>query len=265
VSGPEHGAILVDGAAAARFTQADIDNGRVQYVEGGDNANFDGFTFQLFGPLGNHTQTEPFRIAILDHTGPTIATNNNFTLAAGDHGPINSLFLDTVALGSTPDQMTYTLLIPPMHGLMLNDGAPATSFSQADIDNGRVVYAENGDGARSDSFIFQVADAAGDYTAAQTFSISIQGASSDLIWPSTALGSSSDILASGTYRQAADQSFTFDDVSDPPAGTGNGFAPTVFDVADASGSTDQSSGTSTADFSTYWLVNQPSWFGDNQG
>ena len=181
MSGPEHGAILVDGAAAARFTQADIDNGGVQYVENGDNANFDGFTFQLFGPAGNHTQTEPFRIAILDHTGPTVATNNDFTLAAGSHGPINSLFLDTVALGDATDQIIYQVTAVPEHGALLVGGVAFPLFTQAQIDEGLVGYINNGDGATSDSFSFVAWDADAEWAAGR-FNIALQ--------PSSATGSS---------------------------------------------------------------------------
>jgi hypothetical protein len=259
---PAHGTILDNGVAATSFTQADIDNGLVRYVENGDIASGDSFTFQLSDLAGNHTETEPFRIAILDHSGPVVATNNTLSVPVGGNAGLNPFLLDTVALDNTPDQMTYTLLIPPGHGLVLNGGAPATSFTQADIDNGRIGYVENGDAVRSDSFIFQVSDAAGNHTVPQRFTIEVQGVSSDLVLSSD--GSGTDVLASGTERQPADPKFTFDDVSAPVADASNGAAPAILDLVDATGS-GQGSDTSTSDATTYWVLMQPSSFGDCQG
>ena len=172
---PTHGTILVNGSAATSFTQADIDNGLVQYRENGDAASNDSFMFQVTDPAGNRVGPEPFKIAILNTAAPVI--DANATLLASLAGTV--IWTDalcTVALGNTPAQMTYTLLTPPTHGALLVSGAPAISFTQADIDNRIVGYLAKGDAATSDSFTFQVSDAAGDHTAVTTFNIAIQSA-----------------------------------------------------------------------------------------
>ena len=125
------------------------------------------------------------------------------------------------------------------------------------------MYAENGDAVRSDSFIFQVSDAAGDHTAAQLFSIAIQGAPSDLIWPSD--GSGTDLLASG--GPAADQTFTFDDVSALIGGAADAAPPSASDAIDPIGSAALDSELSSSDFTAYWDLLHPtsSSSGDCQG
>jgi hypothetical protein len=263
VTAPSHGTLLLNGAAATSFTQADIDAGHVAYQENGDLAKNDSFTFTVSDPAGNQIGPEPFRIAILDHTGQVVATSDTLSVSVGGDAGFNPFLLDTVALGSTPEQMTYTLLIPPGHGLILNDGAPATSFTQADIDNGRIGYVENGDVVRSDSFIFQVSDAAGNHTVPQRFTIDVQGVSSDLVLSTDGSGNN-NALASGTEGQLADPKFTFDDVSALVADASNWAAPSILDLVDATGS-GQGPDTSTSDATTYWVLMNASSSGDCQG
>jgi aspartate 1-decarboxylase len=235
---PAHGSIFDNGAAATSFTQADIDNGLVRYVENGDVARSDSFTFQVSDPSGNHTPTEAFNIAILDKNGSVVTGGGRLSVSVGAAVPILNPALDTVSLGNTPDQITYTLLLPPAHGTILDNGAAATSFSQADIDSHLVQYWQNGSPASGDGFIFQVSDAAGDRSAPQPFAIEIQG---------------------------APQSFTFDDVSTPAAGTADLAAPNPLDVVDPTGGGAPSADTSTSEATTYWVLTHPTSFGDGQG
>jgi hypothetical protein len=175
VSGPQHGAILDNGVPVTSFTQADIDSGRVQYVNSGDGANSDGFTFQLFGPFGNHTPTEPFTIAILNQMGPAVEGGGRVSVPDGGGAPILNFALDTVALGNTPDQVIYQLTAAPEHGEVLIGGVQFNYFTQAQIDDGLVQYANDGDGASSDSFSFVAWDSDAEWTAG-TFNILMQPA-----------------------------------------------------------------------------------------
>ncbi len=171
VSTPLHGVLLVDGAAANSFTQADVDNGRVQYRNSGDGAASDQFSFTVSDPSG-HQITEGFDIAVVDNTAPVVTGNYLLSVAAGDGAKLID-HLSTVALGDTPADMTYTVTSAPQHGVLLDNGVVVTSFTQADIDNGYVEYRENGDSATNDAFTFTVTDAAGQRTAPQTFNIAI--------------------------------------------------------------------------------------------
>src|SRR5439155_1061554 len=89
------------------------------------------------------------------------------------HGFLWSFDIDnTTGAYGNPADITYTVTAPA-HGTLFDNGVAATSFTQADIDNGLVQYRENGDAATGDGFIFTVFDAAGDHTAMQTFNIAI--------------------------------------------------------------------------------------------
>jgi hypothetical protein len=188
---PAHGTILDNGVAAMSFTQADIDNGLVQYAENGDSATSDTFTFQVSDPAGNHTPTDPFNIAILNQAGPVVAADNTLAAPLGGSAGLNHFMLDSVALGNTPDQMIYQLMAAPEHGALLVSGVAFPLFTQSDIDNSRVQYVNNGDGATSDSFSFVAWDANAEWTGG-SFNIAIQpnGATGNSAAPQTAAGGS---------------------------------------------------------------------------
>jgi hypothetical protein len=186
---PTHGTLLLDGVAASSFTQSDIDAGHVQYSQTGDAARngvavngvavngvaatSDGFTFTVSDAAGNTIGPEPFAIAIVDTTDPVAAGTDSGTCPAGGDLVIWKDALCTVALGDDPADMVYSIVRAPAHGALVIDGQPASSFTQADIDDRRLDYIQRG-GADSDSFSFVVTDASGKQTASQSFHILIQ-------------------------------------------------------------------------------------------
>jgi hypothetical protein len=168
---PLHGTLLRDGIATSTFTQDDIDAGLVQYRQDGDVSTADGFMFTVFDKAGNWIGPEPFTIAILDTTDPVVFENNAATVSADGGLLIWKDALSTVALGSDPAEMVYTVLATPAHGALVINGQPVSSFMQADIDNGLLSYVQPGGGAESDGFSFVVTDETGKQTAPQTFHI----------------------------------------------------------------------------------------------
>lgn len=78
--------------------------------------------------------------------------------------------------GAIPEQLTFTLAREPQHGeLTLNGGrlSAAQTFSQADIDAGRLRYAHDGGETTSDGFDFSVGDGLGHTLPAGTFAITV--------------------------------------------------------------------------------------------
>jgi hypothetical protein len=77
---------------------------------------------------------------------------------------------------NTPAQLIYTVTVIPMHGhleLTTAPGVAITSFTQAAINAGRLVYVNNGANSSSDSFTFTVSDGAGGTIGATTFNITV--------------------------------------------------------------------------------------------
>ena len=96
------------------------------------------------------------------NVGPTLAANLPLDVTEGTSGSITSSLLAATDPDDTPADLTYTVSAGPDQGQLEFSDAPGvaiTQFTQADIDNGRVVYVHNGsEPPPTDSFDFSLAD-----------------------------------------------------------------------------------------------------------
>lgn len=106
---------------------------------------------------------------------PKVQNDNPITVGSGGSVVISKAYLATYSPTNTftDTDLTNTVSSSPSSGVLLRNGAPASSFTQADIDSGLVVYHQNGGSALSDSFGFVVTDPVGDQTASESFEIKI--------------------------------------------------------------------------------------------
>ena len=110
------------------------------------------------------------------NSAPSLATNAGSTVFQGFSDPITSGVLRVTDADNTPAQLIYTVTTAPVDGrleLTTAPGVAITSFTQADIDAGRLVYVNNGANSTSDSFTFTVSDGAGGSIGATTFNITV--------------------------------------------------------------------------------------------
>ena len=110
------------------------------------------------------------------NSAPSLATNAGSTVFQGFSDPITSGVLQVTDADNTPAQLIYTVTTAPVDGrleLTTAPGVAITSFTQADIDAGRLVYVNNGANSTSDSFTFTVSDGAGGSIGATTFNITV--------------------------------------------------------------------------------------------
>ncbi|EMI57701.1 LamG-like jellyroll fold domain-containing protein, partial [Rhodopirellula sallentina] len=100
-----------------------------------------------------------------------ISTNNGATFNEGSAGnTITSSMLETTDVDNTAGELTYTVTANPGHGQLKLDGLVTTSFTQSEIDAGRITYDHDDSENLADSFSFSVDDGAG---SASTGSFSI--------------------------------------------------------------------------------------------
>src|SRR3981081_3781006 len=92
-----------------------------------------------------------------DATPDTLSVEDDLLSVSIGHAIPLSGHLAAVDSNSS-DQLIYQLVAPPKHGTLLVYGAPASLFTQAQIDDGSVQDVASGDGAGSDSFTFTVFD-----------------------------------------------------------------------------------------------------------
>jgi len=112
------------------------------------------------------TRSIPINIAAVND-GPVLLTLGQAVVAEGGNGPISNTLLRTTDVDNTAGQIVYTLLDAPDSGtLRLSSGLGFTpialngTFTQADIDAGRLNYLHNGAETTSDNFVFGVSDGA---------------------------------------------------------------------------------------------------------
>lgn len=95
---------------------------------------------------------------------PVITVNNVLQPAAGTNTPINVNFLKAEDSNNSAEQLLFTLITVPQNGLLKNNNVSlqvGSQFTQADIDNGLLVYFDYGLNAGSDAFRFVVSDGEG--------------------------------------------------------------------------------------------------------
>jgi uncharacterized delta-60 repeat protein len=116
---------------------------------------------------------------------PVQAINTGAMLAQGGTVTIDSTELRYDDPEQPPSSVTYTVTTAPVNGqleLTTNAGVAITSFTQAQIDAGQVVYVHDGSATTSDTFTFDVSDGVGGTLSAQTFALSIVADSGQSLW-----------------------------------------------------------------------------------
>ena len=175
---PTHG-LLKKGATTlavnGTFTQADLDAGAISYVHDGSESTNDQFTFTVTDGIAS-LPSATFALTITPvNDAPTAGANLGLTLAEGATAVINGGLLKTNDVDNSSVQLVYTVTNLPTHGtLSLQGTALATNgtFTQADLDAGRVTYAHDSSENFSDNFKFTVSD--GEFTlSSATFALTI--------------------------------------------------------------------------------------------
>ncbi|MBW4468975.1 MAG: pre-peptidase C-terminal domain-containing protein [Stenomitos rutilans HA7619-LM2] len=173
---PGNGNLLLNGtaiAAGSTFTQADISTGtRLSYSHNGTETTSDSFTFTVTDGAGGTVPLSPqtFSLAITPvNDAPVLVSNFGLTVTEGASPIITSALLLTSDAELTgpaispqlPDQIIYTVGTLPINGTIFvgtNALAVNGTFTQADVNNNRILYNHNGSKTNSDSFVFRVSD-----------------------------------------------------------------------------------------------------------
>ena len=142
-------------------------------------ANFNGaasFTYQVQDGDGDVSSALVTINVAPQNDAPVLAANTGATVVQGLSDPITVSELQVTDADNSPAQLTYTVTTAPLNGrleLTTAPGVAITSFTQADINAGRLVFVHNGAVSTSDSFIFTVSDGAGGTIGATTFTFTV--------------------------------------------------------------------------------------------
>jgi hypothetical protein len=178
-SSPAHGRLELTtnaGVSITSFTQADLAAGLVRYVNDGSENTSDSFTFTLSD--GTTTLSgNTFNIAVTPvDDAPVLAANTGASVSVfGGSTIITSTQLQATDVDTSTSNIVFNVTTSPTKGyleLTTNPGVAITSFTQADIDAGRVRYVRTTFNFTPDSFSFAVTDGTTTLSAA-TFNITV--------------------------------------------------------------------------------------------
>ncbi len=186
-TGPVDGTLFLDAlelSAGDQFTQADIDAGLVSYTHNGAENPTDSFNFALSNPDDTAGESDTFVIAINPINDVPELIDQGLTPPEGTLVPITPFDLDIFDPDNTPDEIVYTLQSLPGHASIHLNGIPlevGDTWTQADIDQGRLFYCHNGSEYFTDSFIVDITDGAGGMLPGQVIDVNVTPINDGLI------------------------------------------------------------------------------------
>ncbi|MDX2248792.1 MAG: M12 family metallo-peptidase [Bacteroidia bacterium] len=133
-----------------------------------DNENFDGGTLNSWS-LELCEASDNIR-------KPSLIKNNLLSLLQWKHETITTQLLEATDSVSGPDDLTFTLMTLPENGFVQLDSISLPlggTFTQQDINSGKVRYQHNGTTTTSDNFVFTITNADGGWLGSPVFSVVI--------------------------------------------------------------------------------------------
>ncbi|XP_047442063.1 FRAS1-related extracellular matrix protein 1b [Mugil cephalus] len=155
-------------SAGQNFTQDDVDMNRLWYRHSASTnaANgfkgHDSFRFTL-SDLDNQSPTQSFFVSVHAlQKGDVVLQSRPVRLSEGQRVVLSTDILQASDSGSRPEDLVYTVTVPPRHGIVhavRRPGVPLSSFTQLDLAAQRVCYThDNSHQDQDDSFSFVVSN-----------------------------------------------------------------------------------------------------------
>ena len=178
VTGTSHGSVLKSGAAAASFTQADVDASLVSFSH--DGSELDGsFTVSLTdGTAAPQGATVTAAVSPHVNDAPVLGGDDAITIANGGAVVVTTADLTASDPDNTPAELVYTVT-GVTHGVVRRSGAATGSFTQADLAANLVSFQHDGSGAAG-GFAVSLSDGGAPQTATVTATVSSGLAPTDI-------------------------------------------------------------------------------------
>jgi len=149
VIGPLHGSLVLNS------------DGTFTYRHNGSENSSDRFTYGVISSDGMTAAAEVLINIGAVNDAPEIITNRGASIAAGDTTIIDSGVLSATDPDNGTSDIRYTLTSQPTHGQLESIDAPGVaiaSFTQAEVNTGKIVYVHDGSFTTSDQFRFRMSD-----------------------------------------------------------------------------------------------------------
>ncbi|XP_054145647.1 chondroitin sulfate proteoglycan 4-like [Melozone crissalis] len=167
LSFPKYGRIYVNNVLKDSFTQLDLIKGRVTYRHDDSNNLIDTFNFTVHAGDVHLDAGLQVRVYSESHQQPPRIVNiNSLLVEEGKPVKISKGKLQVVHENSPPSEIVFTVRQLPVHGYirkfsseesyLSSDQRPALSFTQQDVDEGKVQYVQTVSDCLSDHFFLDV-------------------------------------------------------------------------------------------------------------
>ncbi|NXC05525.1 CSPG4 protein, partial [Orthonyx spaldingii] len=167
LSFPKYGRIYVNNVLMDSFTQLDLIKGHVTYRHDDSNNLIDTFNFTVHAGDVHLDAELQVRMYLESHQQPPrIVNKNNLLVEEGKPVKISKGKLQVVHENSPPSEIVFTVRQLPVHGYiqkfsseesyLSSDQRPALSFTQQDVDDGKVQYVQTVSDQLDDHFFLDV-------------------------------------------------------------------------------------------------------------
>ncbi|NWW70284.1 CSPG4 protein, partial [Climacteris rufus] len=167
VSFPKYGRIYVNNLLRDSFTQLDLMKGHVTYRHDNSNNLFDTFSFTVHARDVHLDAGLQIRVYLeSQQQPPRIVNKNSLLVEEGKPVKINKGKLQVVHENSSPSEIVFTVRQLPVHGYIRKfsseenylspDQRPVLSFTQEDVDEGKVQYVQTVSDQLDDRFFLDV-------------------------------------------------------------------------------------------------------------
>jgi|GEM_PF-2294659 len=185
------------------FTQADVDDGSIEYRHDGTEPVGDRFDFTVSDGNGG-SATGNFSIVIDQvNDAPTISGDLDLSTDEGAAVTLTSADLEATDPDDSASNLTFTVTSAPTNGSIEVSGSGASTFTEADLDAGTVAYVHDGSGTLPDSFDVELAD--DDGATSNTEAVTV----TDDVAPTLSSSTPSD--GSSVHPPGNDLTLTFDE------------------------------------------------------
>ena len=161
--------------AITSFTQANVSLNQVIYVHLGNELASDSFRYTVRDGTAPASAAQTIAIVVTPvNDAPVRIASAGFTIAEGAVRSITVLDLNWVDADNPSTNVTYTVTLAPVHGFLALNTAPTiaiTSFTQATVASGQLIYVHSGGELPNDSFKYTVSDGIAPASPVQTISI----------------------------------------------------------------------------------------------
>ncbi|RZF41494.1 hypothetical protein LSTR_LSTR000208 [Laodelphax striatellus] len=149
INGPVHGNLLVGGSPLGKFTQADIDAGKVAFEHSGPLQPVS-FYFRVWDGQFKPAYTV-FNIDILP-VALNITIVGSVTLQQGSSVAAITSSILNIATNGKEETILYNITTPPRHGSVYVEDTPAMAFKHEDLVSRRIMYMQTDMTTHSDTF-----------------------------------------------------------------------------------------------------------------